>query len=235
MKGVFVTGTDTGVGKTVVCGLLAGFLRGRGFRVATQKWVQTGAGGEPDDLAVHRRLMGLPEAPPEDEAQDLCPYRFSFPASPHLAAAREGRVIEAQVIEAAYRRLAASRDIVLVEGAGGFLVPLAEGLLTGDLVARLGLSALVVVGNRLGCINHALLTVEAIRGRGVPLVGLVFNRPPVRGEGSPEEVLSDNVRVVGTFPGIRVLGEVPFLADPALGADAMAPAGQEFLDRWRPG
>jgi dethiobiotin synthetase len=235
MKGVFITGTGTGVGKTVVCGLLAGFLRGRGIRIATQKWVQTGTGGEPTDLAVHRRLMGLPEEPPDDELPDLCPYRFSFPASPHLAAAREGMVIEARVIASAYRRLAASHEIVLVEGAGGFLVPLADGLLTGDLVARLGLTALVVVGNRLGCINHALLTVEAARSRGVPMAGLVFNRPPTPGENSPEEVLSDNVRTVERLSGIRVLGEVPYLPEPAAGAAAFAPAGRAFLDRWRPG
>jgi dethiobiotin synthetase len=234
MKGVFITGTDTGVGKTVVCGLLAGFLRGWGIRVATQKWVQTGTRGEPTDLAVHRRFMGLPEEPPDAELQDLCPYRFSFPASPHLAAALEGKVIEAHVIEAAYRRLAASHEIVLVEGAGGFLVPLADGLLAGDLVARLGLTVLVVVGNRLGCINHALLTVEAIRGRGVPVAGLVFNRPPTRDESSPEEVRSDNMRIVERLSGIRVLGEVPFLPDPAAGAEAFAPAGRAFLAQWRP-
>jgi dethiobiotin synthetase len=234
MRGVYITGTDTGVGKTLVCGLLAGFLRGRGFRVATQKWVQTGTGGQPADLAVHRRFMGLPEEPPAAELPDLCPYRFPFPASPHLAAAREGKVVEARVIEAAYRRLAASHEIVLVEGAGGFLVPLADGLLAGDLVARLGLAVLVVVGNRLGCINHALLTVEAVRGRGVPMAGLIFNRPPMRGGSPPEEVCSDNVRVVERLSGIRVLGEVPFLPDPAAGAEAFAPTGRSFLDRWRP-
>jgi dethiobiotin synthetase len=235
VKGIFITGTDTGVGKTVVCGLLAGFLRGRGVRVVTQKWVQTGTAGEPSDLAAHRRLMGLPGSVAEEALADLCPYRFSYPASPRLAAAREGRRIEASVIEAAFRRLAASHDAVLVEGAGGILVPLAEGVLTADLVVRLGLSALVVVGNRLGCVNHALLTVEAIRRRGVPLAGLVFNRPPGEGGGAPEELLTDNVRVVEEISKAPVLGEVPFLADPAAGAEAFVPVGRAFLERWRPG
>ena len=233
MRGLYVTGTDTGVGKTVVCGLLAGFLRARGIRAATQKWVQTGAGGQASDLSAHRRWMRLPEASPAELA-DLCPYRFALPASPHLAAAREGKVVEAAVIEGAYRRIAASHDIVLVEGTGGFLVPLAEGLLAGDLVARLGLSALVVVGNRLGCINHALLTVEAIRGRGVPLAGLLFNRLPAHGESASEEALADNVRVVGKLSGVRVLGELPYLAAPAAGAAAIAAAGRAFLEGWRP-
>ena len=178
MKGVFVTGTGTGVGKTVVCGLLAGFLRARGMRVTTQKWVETGVTNGPSDIDVHRRLMGNPGPAPEPPQADRCPYRFSLPASPHLAAAREGRRVDPAVIEAAYRRLAETHDVVLVEGAGGFLVPLTEELLTGELVARIGLPALVVVGNKLGCVNDALLTVEAVRRRGILLPGLVFNRVP---------------------------------------------------------
>jgi len=235
MKGIFVTGTDTGVGKTVVCGLLAAFLRGRGLRAVTQKWVQTGAGDAPADLAEHRRLMGRTGTPPAEELADRCPYRFAFPASPHLAAAREGKRIEAQVIEAAYRRLAASHDIVLVEGTGGFLVPLSEELGAAELVARLGLSVLVVAGNRLGCINHALLTVEAVRSRAVPLVGMIFNRAPSAGPSASEEILADNVRIVGRLSGVPILGEVPFLADPAGGVEAIAAAGRALLDRWRPG
>jgi dethiobiotin synthetase len=232
VKGIFITGTDTGVGKTVVCGHLARFLRAHGVRAVTQKWVQTGDAGEPSDLLVHRRLMGLPDDVPEGELRDLCPYRFAFPASPHLSAAREGAVVEAEVIEGAYRRLAAAHDAVLVEGAGGILVPLSPGLLTGDLVARLGLSALVVVGNRLGCLNHALLTVEAIRLRGIRLIGLVFNRPSAENP-APEEVLSDNVRAAGEMGRVPVLGELPFLPDPATGAEVFAPVGRAFLSRWR--
>ena len=232
MKGVLVTGTDTGVGKTVVCGLLAGFLLGRGVRVVTQKWVQTGWGGGPEDIAAHWRLSGQGGPPEGIASDDLCPYRFRLPASPHLAAAREGRRVEAAVIGAAYRRLASRHDAVLVEGAGGFLVPLAEGLLTGDLAASLGLSALVVVGNRLGCVNHALLTVEAIRRRGVPLLGLVFNRTE-DSRGAAEEVLSDNPRAVAAASGAFVLGELPFLADVGRGAEAIAPVGDAFLSRWR--
>ena len=235
MNGVFITGTDTGVGKTVVCGLLAGFLRGRGIRAVSQKWVQTGCRGEPAaDLAAHWRLSGDPGPPEGASAGDLCPYRFRLPASPRLAAESEGRRVEASVIEAAYRRLSERYDAVLVEGAGGFLVPLAEGLLTGDLVARLGLPALVVVGNRLGCVNHALLTVEAARRRGVPLLGLVFNRTE-DSHGTAAEVLSDNPRAVAEAAGAPVLGELPFLPDVNRGAGAFVPVGEAFLSRWRSG
>ncbi|MHB1040780.1 MAG: dethiobiotin synthase [Desulfobacteria bacterium] len=234
MKGVFVTGTGTGVGKTTVCGLLAGFLRARGLRVTTQKWVETGVTVGTSDIDVHRRLTGDPGSVPEPPPADRSPYRFSLPASPHLAAAREGRRVDPAVIEAAYLRLAGTHDAVLVEGAGGFLVPLSEELLTGDLVARIGLPVLVVVRNRLGCVNDALLTVEAVRRRGVPLPGLVFNRLPGEGEGTRAEVLADNPRIVAKITGAPVLGEVPPLPDPARGAEAVAPVGRAFLERWRP-
>lgn len=235
MKGIFVTGTGTGVGKTVVCGLLAGFLRAGGARVTTQKWVETGVAGGPSDIDVHRRLAGDPGAAAEPPPSDRCPYRFSLPASPHLAAAREGRRIDPAVIEAAYRRLAETHDAVVVEGAGGFLVPLSGELATGDLVARIGLPVLVVAANRLGCVNEALLTVEAVRRRGVPLAGLVFNRVPGEGDGTPAEVLADNPRIVAEIARAPVLGEVPLLPDPARGAEAFAPVGRAFLERWRSG
>jgi len=233
VKGVFVTGTGTGVGKTVVCGLLAGFLRSRGMRVTTQKWVETGVTDGPSDIDVHRRLMGGPGPAPEPPPADRGPYRFSLPASPHLAAACERRRVDPTVLEAAYRRLEGTHDAVLVEGAGGFLVPLSEELLTGDLVARIGLPVLVVAANRLGCVNDALLTVEAVRRRGVPLLGLVFNRLPGEGGGTRAETLADNPRIVAEISRAPVLGEVPPLPDPARGAEAFAPVGRAFLERWR--
>ncbi|GAB4237851.1 MAG: dethiobiotin synthase [Deltaproteobacteria bacterium] len=235
MKGVFVTGTGTGVGKTVVCGLLAGFLRGRGMRVAVQKWAETGVrAGGPSDIEAHRRFLGLPGPVPVEDLPDLCPYRFSFPASPHLAAVREGRRVDPDTIAAAYARLEARYDAVVVEGAGGFLVPLSEELRTGDLAARIGLPVLVVVANRLGCLNEALLAAEAIRGRGAVLLGMIFNRLPEAGEGTHPEILSDNPRIAAKMAGAPVLGELPALDDPFRGGEAFAPAGRALLERWRP-
>jgi dethiobiotin synthetase len=141
--------------------------------------------------------------------------------------------VDPAVIEAAYRRLAETHDVVLVEGAGGFLVPLSEELLTGDLVARIGLPVLVVAPNRLGCVNDALLTVEAVRRRGAPLLGLVFNRLPGEGDGTRAEVRADNPRIVAEIARAPVLGEVPPLPDPVRGAEAFAPIGRAFLERWR--
>jgi dethiobiotin synthetase len=137
------------------------------------------------------------------------------------------------VIEAAYRRLEGAHDAVLVEGAGGFLVPLSEELLTGDLVARIELPVLVVAANRLGCVNDALLTVEAVRRRRLPLLGLVFNRLPGERDGTRAEVQADNPRIVAEIARAPVLGEVPLLTDPARGAEAFAHIGRAFLERWR--
>jgi dethiobiotin synthetase len=114
------------------------------------------------------------------------------------------------------------------------MVPLTKKALACDLVARLKLSVLLVVGNRLGCVNHALLTVEAIRRRETPLAGLIFNRVPGGSNWSPEELLSDNVRIVEEISGAPVLGEVPFLENPAAGGEAFFPVGRAFLDRWKP-
>ena len=227
MKGVFVTGTGTGVGKTVVCGLLAGFLRARGMRVTTQKWVETGVTDGPSDIDVHRSLMGDPGPGPEPPPADRCPYRFSLPASPHLAAAREGRRVDPAVIEAAYRRLAETHDVVLVEGGR-----LPRSALGGTVDRRSRRadrpSVLVVAGNRLGCVNDALLTVEAVRRRGVPLDGARLQPPPGRRGRDAGGVLADNPRIVAAITRAPVLGEVPLLSDPARGAEAFAPWGGRF-------
>lgn len=229
MSGLFLTGTDTGVGKTVITGYLAAYLRVAGLRVVTQKWVQTGCDEEPTDLQMHAALGGEPA---EEDASSLrCPYRFKFPASPHLAAALEGRAVDPERIRSAYRQLEEQCDLVLVEGVGGVDVPLTEHLLLADLVAELGLPALVVVANRLGCINHSLLTVEALRARGIAVVGLVFDRLSPDGE---PEVLRDNPGIVSAFSGVPVLGQMPRLNEIRNGAEEFRPIGDALMERWRP-
>lgn len=230
MKGLFVTGTDTGVGKTLVTGYLATYLSKHGWRVITQKWVETGCDGGSADIRMYDAIAGR-EPDACSGAQSLrCPYLFRLPASPHLAAAQEGRRIDPAVIEAAYRTLAERSDIVIVEGAGGALVPLDEDLLIADLAARLDMAALVVVRNRLGCVNHSLLTLEALAQRAIPVVGLVLSRLD---PAEDEEVLRDNPRVIAAVSGTPVLGEMPALADTLAGAEAFEPVGRTFVARWR--
>ena len=175
MRSLFITGTDTGVGKTQVCGLLAGYLHRQGHRVVTQKWVQTGTATGDNDLVVHDRLAGVRASPDADIITARNPYRLSLPASPHLAAAAEGARCDADVIVDRFHQLDEGFDVVLVEGVGGLLVPLNEGQLVVDVAHRLGLAVLVVVANKLGAVNHTLLTLEALRQRDMDVLGLVFN------------------------------------------------------------
>lgn len=231
MNGILVTGTDTGVGKTIVCGLLAGFLHERGWQVTTQKPVQTGCAERPEDLDVHSRLMGeRPAEPGTDTMRLRCPYLFRLPASPHLAAAQEGTEVDPSVIGNAFENLASNHDIVLMEGAGGVLVPLTEDLLIGDLAAHLGLAALVVVHNTLGCINHSLLTVEALEIRNIPIVGLVFNSTARQ---DPDAIQRDNPRIITRASGVPLLGEFPFVKNPLEHRQEFEPIGEAFLRSWK--
>ncbi len=229
MSGLLVTGTDTEVGKTIVCGHLLAYLRRRGWNVLTQKWVQTGATRDDDDLRTHLKIAGLTPDEVGDSLDLMRPYAFPVPASPHLSARLAGRAVSGEVIQRAFRRLCESYDLVLVEGVGGALVPLTEELILADVAAALQLPALVVVANRLGCINHTLLTVEALRGRHVPVMGLVFNLP---GQGGNEEVLKDNPRIISALSGVPVLGEMPCVQQPLLATREFEPIGDEFLRHW---
>ena len=175
--GVFVTGTDTGVGKTRASCALLHALRARHARCVGMKPVAAGA--EPDaqgrlqnEDALALRAAGSLAVPPELDN----PVLLAEAMSPHIAAARAGRRIEIEPIVQAFHRLAAQADAVVVEGAGGFLVPLSDTLTGADLAAALGLPVVLVVGLRLGCLNHALLTRDAILARGLTLAGWMVNR-----------------------------------------------------------
>jgi dethiobiotin synthetase len=173
-RGLLITGTDTGVGKTHVTVLLARALASTGNRVATMKPV---AAGIDTDASVNADVAALIAAANVDvPLTDVNPYAYRAAVAPHVAARNEGRPIDIAVIAAACARLAGRADVVLVEGAGGALVPLNTHDCVLDLARVLQLPVLVVVGIRLGCINHALLTVEAVRARGLTLAGWVANR-----------------------------------------------------------
>jgi len=174
MTTLCVCGIDTGIGKSVVTGLLARYLDEQGHKVITQKPVQTGCDGLSEDILTHRRLMetGWLEA---DEQRLTCPYSFSFPGSPHLAARLEGRAINLDIISRATRILEEQYEWVLVEGAGGLMVPLTEDILFIDYLAKENYPVLLVTSPRLGSINHTLMSLEILRTRGIRLAGLVYN------------------------------------------------------------
>ena len=170
----FVSGIDTGIGKTVAAGMIARSLLGTGVRAATVKMVQTGCRGFSEDLELHRKLMGIPFLT-EDLAGLTAPQIFEFPASPHFAAAREGRAVDVERIADAVRQVAAKYDVTLVEGAGGLAVPLTEDLLTVDFAAGQNWPVLLVASGHLGSLNHILLSLEALRARKMRLAGVVWN------------------------------------------------------------
>lgn len=173
-RGLFVTATDTDAGKTHVAAALLRALAAAGVRAVAMKPVAAGvdrATGSNADVAVLMAAAGV--AAPLDE---INPYLFDPPIAPHVAAALAGRAIDLATIADRYAKLAARAQVVVVEGAGGALVPLSPVTDMLDIPARLGLPVLLVVGVRLGCINHALLSALAIRARGLELTGWIANR-----------------------------------------------------------
>ncbi len=170
-KGFFVTGTDTGIGKTTVsCALLHAFAA-QGKKVAGMKPVA--AGSENGQWLDVELLLAASNV--NISRQHINPYAFDPPIAPHIAAQQAGVEIDLAVIRRAYRELSATADIVIVEGAGGFLVPVNQHQTGADLAKTLNLPVILVVGMRLGCLNHALLTAQAIKAAGLPLAGWVAN------------------------------------------------------------
>jgi len=174
-RGFFVTGTDTGVGKTrVACALLHAFAA-RALRVVGMKPVAAGA-EYVNGVWVNEDVQQLMAASNMDAPRAwVNPYCFHLPVAPHIAAEAQAMVIENSHLLDSYRRLSALADVVIVEGAGGFCIPLNDRETSADLARNLALPVILVVGMRLGCLNHALLTAEAIRARGLELAGWVAN------------------------------------------------------------
>lgn len=172
----FVTGTDTGVGKTHVTAYLLRYYAAQGLRVVGMKPVASGCEWI-DGQWQNEDVARLVAASNVDAPQALInPYRFDPPIAPHIAAAQAGVSIDLAVIIDAYQQLAALADVVIVEGAGGLLVPLNTSQTMADLMLALELPGLLVVGMKLGCINHALLTAEVMRHKGIPCCGWVANQ-----------------------------------------------------------
>lgn len=205
-RGIFITGTDTGVGKTRVAAALALLLRERGLAVGVMKPVTSGC-IERDGHLVSEDAELLSWAAGTNDP-DTTPYLLREPLAPAEAAAREGVRIDISVIEEAYRRLAGRSDFVIVEGAGGLMVPLAGGFLIADLIGRLGLPTLVVARPDLGTVNHTLLTTFAARQMGIGVPGVVINNYPA--EPGPAEESAPHL--IGSLCGAPILGIFPHVA-----------------------
>lgn len=214
-RGLFVTGTDTGVGKTWVSAGLMGTLQRQGLRVLGMKPVASGCEHTADGLRNEDALLLQKQGSLAMDYSVINPYAFAPPVAPHLAAAQAGAHIDLEHIMHNYRLLAAEADVVVVEGAGGWLVPLNERESMADLAVALDLDVILVVGLRLGCINHALLTAESIRARGGKLTGWVANTLDLHMSKLPQNVLSIQQRI-----NAPLLGLIPYMD--TLSVDAVA-------------
>ncbi len=219
MKGLFITGTDTGVGKTVVsCSLAAAFAR-RGHTVGVMKPCETGDG---DDAARLIAATGRPLP-----LGDVSPYRFALPASPEVAALAAGATIDLTRILESFETIARGSDMTLVEGAGGLLVPLGAGRNMADLARRLGLPIVIVARPSLGTVNHTLLTIEAARRRGLRVLGVILSR--TREPAEPDE--PSNPVAIARYGEVPILGTLPRLPSDDLSQLAEAAERHLALDR----
>lgn len=173
----FVSGIDTDAGKSYATGFLAREWNKNGNRTITQKLIQTGNVGHSEDIDLHRRIMQIPFTP-EDEEGLTMPEIFSYPASPHLASQLDRRPINFKKIKHATEVLSERYDSVLLEGAGGLMVPLTTELLTIDYIAQEKYPLIFVTSGKLGSINHTLLSLEAIQRRGITLHTVLYNLYP---------------------------------------------------------
>lgn len=228
-RGLFVTGTDTGAGKTLVSTAILAALSRRGIRVAAFKPVETGCrrdgallvGEDCEKLAAAARSGQTPG--------DVAAYLFPEPAAPLVSAEAEGVTIERAVVRARHDDIASRADFVLVESAGGLMVPLADGWTTRDLAAELGYPGLVVVASKLGCINHALLSLDGMRTAGIPVMGYVLNEVPT--DGTYPLAVKTNRDLLRRFAGAAEIGAMPMVsAADSADFDRLAQLAEQHLD-----
>jgi len=189
-KTVFISGIDTDAGKSIITGLMAKYLMNKGVNVITQKFIQTGNTTSSEDIEKHREIMGV--GPFDvDTDRTTCPYIFTYPASPHLAAEIDNKTIDVTKITEATAKLEEQFETVLLEGAGGLFVPITREYYTIDYVQETNLPLILVTSSKLGSINHTLMSLELCKKRGINLVGLIYNEFP----NDSEQILNDSDKV----------------------------------------
>lgn len=210
-SGIFITGTDTGVGKTIVTAALALHMKRKGIAVGVMKPIETGITSSSLARSDAARLQAVIES--DDALGAICPFQFELPLAPLAAAQAERREIDLGVIQKVHRLMAGRYEYVVAEGIGGVHVPIGRNIDVFDLIARLRLPVVVVGRSGLGGINHALLTVEALRRRRIPVAALVLNQTrPAR---SKLERLQERttVEILRKQAGVPVLGPLPYRSE----------------------
>ena len=218
--GLFVTGTDTGVGKTLASCTLLHALRARGLRAVGMKPLASGSEATPDGLRNEDALALQAASAPRPAYDDVNPYALPLPLAPELAARDAGVTVALAPLLAAHARLATRADVVVVEGVGGWMAPLAGDLMQADLVRALELPVVLVVGLRLGCLNHAYLSARAIQADGCRLAGWIGT-----GIDPVMDRIDDNRALLAARLPAPCLGWLPWQAapDPAALVPALAP------------
>lgn len=204
-KGIFILGTDTDVGKTVVTAGLACAFRARGIRVGVMKPVASGCIAY-GDMRVSEDIVFLMEAARNEYTSLSSPIRLKEPLAPSVAAEIEGTEIDVSKILRAYRQLGRQYDTILVEGVGGLCVPVRDDYFVSDLIRDLGLPVIIVGRIGLGTINHTLLTIEALRSRGITIAGVVLNGLDPQSKSLAE---ATNPSVIEKLGAVRLLGVLP--------------------------
>ncbi len=223
MTSFFVTGIDTDIGKTVVTGTIAKFLLSKGLSVTTMKPVQTGCEGIAEDILQHRAIMGI-EPDNFDKEGVTAPVVFKYPASPHLAAELEGKAVDLDLIERSLSCLEKSFDHILIEGAGGLIVPLTKDFTILDFIIKNELPVILVSSSRLGSINHTMLSIEVLKNRGVDIAAVIYNEYP----NELPEITADSFKMIKYLLEKEGL-EIPVIRHPAIDKSSQPPDFSELL------
>ncbi len=208
MKGIFVCGTDTGVGKTIITGLLGRYLLDKGHNVITQKWIETGCPGTLAlDIKLHLKIMHRKGNDLKEYLRLISPYTFKVASSPHLASKIEHKIINTNKIIKSFRLLSHHFDFVIAEGIGGALVPFDKKHLVIDTAKDLDLPVLVVARNKLGAINHTLLTIESLKKRKMKILGIIFSNL----KKEDKRIIEDNPLIIKALTKQKVFGVLPWI------------------------
>jgi dethiobiotin synthetase len=227
LHGLFVTGTNTSVGKTYVTCHIIRQLVSAGIRVGAYKPVCSGAGSLSDGELTWEDISRLSRALGGNHPDDrICPQRFLAPLAPPLAAARENRRISWEILWEGLAAWDGFADFLLIEGAGGFLCPLTDDTDFGDFATELNWPVLVVAGRGLGTINHTLLTLEAVRARGLSVAGVVLNSPNAH---DADQSTAENGREIARRGAVEILGVLPFEAEQLLSLEGL-PVSVNWLE-----
>jgi len=227
MKAVFVTGTDTGVGKSVFCGLLARYAKETGPSVITQKWIQTGSAGFSCDVKLHLKIMRRANLEIKEYLDLVSPYNFSAALAPHKASSLENKVIRPGKIKKSFSALGEVFGLVIVEGIGGALVPYDKHNLVIDIARDLDIPVILVSQNKLGAINHTLLTLEALVARKLRVLGIVFNNA----KKEKKVILEDNPLIIRRLSRQKVFGVLPWEPDFDKLYKKFRPIGKSILSK----